>query len=138
MLQTPMQIAGAILTLLVTSAVLLWGGRPERIAALASLTAFLVSPLAQALGGERWPMWGVAAVDAALLAVLIMLVLRHDRIWLIVAAGVELVTVAAHVGMMLDEDLLARGYVVSLWILYFIFLGALAFSLVEARARTAG
>lgn len=135
MFETPTQIAGAILTALVTAAVLIWGGRPERIATLASLTAYLVSPLAQALGGGQWPLWGVAVVDVALLAVLVGLLLRHDRVWLIVACGVVLITLAAHLGLMFDPRLVARGYVVSLWLLYFVFLGALAFGPIEIRMR---
>jgi hypothetical protein len=133
MSHSPIQTLGAVLTPLVTVMVLWRGGRPERIVALASLAAYLISPYAQRLSGGRWPLLGVGLVDVSLCALLVALALRYDRVWLLVAAGVELATVMAHLGMILDPTLMARGYVTSLWIFYFIFLGALSYSLVEVR-----
>lgn len=133
MSHSPVQTLGAILTPVVTVLVVWRGGRPERIAALASLAAFLISPYAQRLGGEHWPLLGVALVDVTVLTLLVGLTLRYDRAWLIMAAGVELATVMAHMGMILDPTLMARGYVITLWIFYFIFLGALTYSLFEPR-----
>lgn len=136
MSHSPVQTLGLVLTPIVTVLVVWRGGRPERIAALASLAAFLISPVAQRLGGDHWPLLGVALVDVSLCALLVVLALRYDRAWLIMAAGVELATVMAHLGRVLDPTLMARGYVISLWIFYFIFLAALAYSLVEARGRS--
>ena len=127
------QTLGAILTPLVTVVVMWRGGRPERIVALASLAAYLISPYAQRLSSGHWPLLGVALVDATLCALLVVLALRYDRAWLLAAAGVEVATIMAHLGMILDPTLMARGYVTSLWIFYFIFLAALSYSLVEAR-----
>jgi hypothetical protein len=135
MSHSPVQTLGSILTPIVTVLVVWRGGRPERIAALASFAAFLISPVAQRLGGHHWPLLGVALVDVTLCALLIVLALRYDRAWLIMAAGVELATVMAHLGMVLDPTLMARGYVISLWIFYFIFLAALTYSLAETRGR---
>lgn len=133
MSHSAVQTLGAVLTPIVTVVVMWRGGRPERIVALASLAAYLISPYAQRLSGGRWPLLGVALVDVTLCALLIILAMRYDRRWLLLAAGVELATVMAHLGMVLDPTLMARGYVISLWIFYFIFLGALSYSLVEAR-----
>lgn len=133
MSQSPIQTVGLLLTLIVTIVVIWRGGRPERIAALASLAAFVASPWAQKLSQGRWPLPGVALVDISLCALLVVLALRYDRTWLILTAGAELATVLAHLGMILDPTLMARGYVTSLWIFYFIFLAALAYSLAEAR-----
>jgi hypothetical protein len=133
MAHSSVQTLGAVLTPIVTVVVMWRGGRPERIVALASLAAYLISPYAQRLTSGHWPLLGVALVDVTLCALLVVLALRYDRVWLLVAAGVETATVMAHLGMILDPTLMARGYVTSLWIFYFIFLGALCFSLVEAR-----
>lgn len=132
MSHSPVQTLGSILTPIVTVVVVWRGGLPERIAALASLAAYLISPYAQKLS-HGWPLLGVALVDASYCALLIALAMRYDRTWLILAAGVELATVMAHLGMILDPTLLARGYVTSLWIFYFIFLAALTYSVVEPR-----
>ncbi len=132
MSHSPIQTLGAILTPIVTIVVVWRGGRPERIAALTSLAAYLITPYAQKLS-HGWPLTGVALVDASYCALLIALALSYDRTWLILAAGVELATVMAHLGMVLDPTLMARGYVISLWIFYFIFLAALAYSVVETR-----
>jgi len=137
MSHSPVQTLGSVLTPIVTVLVVWRGGRPERIVALASLAAYLISPVAQRLGGHHWPLLGVAMVDVSLCALLVALALRYDRAWLIMTAGVELATVMAHLGMVLDPTLMARGYVISLWIFYFIFLGALSYSLVEQRGRRA-
>jgi hypothetical protein len=137
MSHSPIQTLGLILTPLVTALVVWRGGRPERITALTSFAAFLITPAAQALSGRHWPLWGVAVVDTSLCALLVALAMIYDRTWLILAAGVELATVTAHLGMILDLTLMARGYVVSLWIFYFIFLATLAYGVVEVRQRRA-
>ncbi|USQ95304.1 hypothetical protein [Caulobacter sp. RL271] len=137
MSHSPIQTLGLVLTPIVTIVVVWRGGVPERIAALASLVAFLITPLAQKLSHGRWPLPGVALVDLGVCVLLIGLALRYDRTWLILTAGVELATVMAHLGMILDPTLMARGYVISLWIFYFIFLAALSWSVVEARALRA-
>lgn len=134
MSHSPIQTLGSILTPVVTVLVVWRGGRPERIAALASLAAYLITPYAQKLGGHHWPLLGVALVDVTFCALLVYLALRWDRAWLIMAAGAELATVMAHLGMILDPTLMARGYVITLWIFYFIFLGALTYSLFEPGA----
>jgi cytochrome c biogenesis factor len=133
MSHSPIQTLGSILTPIVTIVVVWRGGRPERIVALASLAAYLISPAAQALSHGRWPLLGVAGVDISLCALLIVMSLLYDRTWLVMTAGVELATVLAHLGMILDPTLMARGYVTSLWIFYFIFLAALTYSVVETR-----
>lgn len=138
MFDTPVQMAGALLTVLVTAAALRLGGRPERIVALASLAAYLLSPAAQFLQGPLGPqgaLWGVAVIDVALFSLLVHLTLTQPRLWLPLAAGVELATALAHLGRLLDPNLLPRGYVTSLWVFYFLFLGTIVLGLFEVRRR---
>lgn len=132
------QISGALLTLVVTPAVLVYGGRPERIAVLASLAAYLLTPVAQAWAGS-WSYWPLAVllVDASLCGLLIVLLIRYDREWLSAAVGVEAFTALTNLSTVLDRSLTVRGYVVHSWAYYFIFLAVLAFSLVEVRWRRA-
>jgi len=132
---SPVQTVGAILTPIVTLATLAWGGKPERIVALASLLAYVASPLAQTIFAENWPLWGVAAIDVLLCAVMVAMALNYDRNWLILAAGVEVATVMAHVGMAVSRTQVARGYVISLWLFYFLFLATLIYALFEVRDR---
>lgn len=74
-----------------------WFGRwPERAGAAVLLIGTLLSTPVQdlMLGDFRW---GVAALDAAAFVCLAVLALRHDRIWLILAAGLQLAVVMTHV-----------------------------------------
>ena len=135
MFDTPVQMIGAAATALVTALVLWRGDLPARLAALASLTAFFLSPVVQAFGGLAKPLWGVAAVDAALLAFITVLLWRFDRRWLIGAWACEALTVLCHAAKLADVTLLARGYVASLYVLYFGFLAALAMGAFERGPR---
>ena len=135
---TVVQVFGALLTLVVTPAVLILGGRPERIAVLASLAAYLLTPMVQAWAGS-WPDWPLAVlvVDASLCALLVRLLIRYDREWLSAAVGVEAFTVLTDLSTVLDRTVTYRGYVVHSWAYYLVFLVVLAFSLVEVRWRRA-
>jgi hypothetical protein len=137
MFNAPIQLTGAVATALVTLLVLWKGGTPERIAVFASLAAYFISPAAQKLGGLPQPLWGVAAVDATMLGIITLLIWFYDRQWLIGAWAAEALTLLCHVAKLADVTLLARGYVASLYILYFGFLASLAWGAFEASARRA-
>lgn len=82
----------------------LWKGRnPERIAALAFLTAMLVTPLVDDLhiGGVRW---GVGLVSISLFGALLWLSLKADRWWLLAAAGMQFLVIATHLVALLTPD----------------------------------
>lgn len=80
----------------------LWKGRgAERIAALAFLVAMLATPLVDGLhiGGLRW---GVGVLAIGLFGTLIWLSLVAERWWLIVAAAVQLLSIATYLVALLD------------------------------------
>lgn len=129
------QQIGAALTVVVTLLALWKGDRPVRILALVSVAAFVVSPLLQNWSNFISPQWGVAVVDAAVMAAITALLLRYDRRWLIVIWGVSALSLLAHVGKLVDPTLFPRGYIGGLYILYFAFLAAQAAGVVEAVWR---
>lgn len=82
----------------------LWKGRnPERFAALAFLTAMLVTPLVDGfqIGGLRW---GVSLVSVSLFSALLWLSLKADRWWLLAAAGMQLLVIATYPVALLTPD----------------------------------
>lgn len=135
MFSSLVQQIGAVLTVLVTVLALWKGDRPVRILALVSVAAFVLSPLLQNWSDFISPQWGVAAVDAAVLAAITALVLRYDRRWLIVIWGIAALSLLAHLGKLVDATLFPRGYIGGLYILYFAFLAAQLAGVVEAVWR---
>jgi len=133
MFDTPIQLIGGVATAIVTLWVLWKGGGPERATALASLTAFFITPAVQTYGGLRQPLWGIAAVDASVLCFVTVLLWRYPRRWLIGAWACEALTVLCHAAKLADVTLLGRGYMASLYVLYFGFLAAMAYGAVEAQ-----
>lgn len=138
MFSSLIQQIGAVLTVLVTVLALWKGDRPVRLLALVSVAAFVLSPLLQNWSDFISPQWGVAAVDAAVLAAITALLLRYDRRWLIVIWGIAALSLLAHVGKMLDATLFPRGYIGGLYILYFAFLAVQLAGVAETvwRRRT--
>jgi len=86
------------------------GGRPEKLAALACVTAWAISPLVQ--DNHNWidPQWGVGAVDLALLGVFVWLALTTDRVWLLYMSAFQLLQVVIHVAIMVDKGVPAMPY----------------------------
>ena len=82
----------------------LWKGRgAERIAAVAFLVALLVTPLVDDLqvGSLRW---GVGLLAVGLFATLVWLSLAVERWWLVAAAGVQLLSIATYLIVLLNPD----------------------------------
>lgn len=132
MFDTPVQFIGGVATLLATLLALWKGGVPERTVALTNLAAFFLSPAVQTLGGLAEPLWGVAIIDAVLLLIFTVVLWRYARSWLIGAWACQALTVMCHAAKLADVTLLGRGYVASLYVLYFGFLAALAIGAFEA------
>ncbi|WP_339873464.1 hypothetical protein [uncultured Brevundimonas sp.] len=83
----------------------LWKGRSaERIAAVAFLAALLITPLVDGfqIGGLRW---GVGLLAVGLFATLVWLSLVADRWWLVAAAGVQLLSIATYLIVLLNPDI---------------------------------
>lgn len=82
----------------------LWRGRsPERVAAVAFLIAMLATPLVDGLqvNGLRW---GVALLAVGLFGTLVWLSLVVQRWWLVAAAGVQLLSIATYLAVLLTPD----------------------------------
>lgn len=138
MFDTPIQLIGGLATAIVTVWVLWKGGLPERATALVSLAGYFITPLVQTIGGLRQPLWGIAAVDASVLAFVTLMLWRYPRRWLIGAWACEALTVLCHAAKLADATLLGRGYMASLYVLYFCFLAALAYGAFEAKNLSSG
>lgn len=132
MFDTPIQVAGALLTVLVTAAVFYRPSPGSRGIAIANLSAFLLSPLVQNWNDLVSPQWAILAVDVALLAVVTRVLLKFPGRWIQVTWGAMGLTVLAHFAKAVDETLLIRGYIGTLYVLYFVFLFGLAMSALKA------
>ncbi|WP_426256855.1 hypothetical protein [Sphingomonas sp. DC2300-3] len=76
-----------------------WGGRDERCVATAYVAATIATLLLRLPGQYASLNIGVATVDVGLLVVLLCLVTRTARWWLVLSAALQLVTVLGHVAM---------------------------------------
>lgn len=93
------------------------GGRPERAAMLAQALAYLITlstGYLKVAGGFTNLVEGWLIADILLLAALIWLALRANRIWTIVLAGLHLAAVFAHLTKFVYPELPAFGYAVFL------------------------
>lgn len=90
-----------------------WGGIDERLASL----GFIVATIASRLSNQSYyadTEMLVLAVDAALLAFLIILALRSDRFWPLWAAAFQLVGTTVHFASMVETGDFAWAYAVGL------------------------
>jgi hypothetical protein len=85
-----------------------WGGRPERLGAMAVVAASVLTPLVQ--GSFSDPEYGVIAVDGALLLVLLWLALFSERYWPMPAAAFHLVGMSVHLTKILDPTVWWQAY----------------------------
>ena len=128
MFETPIQIAGAVLTAVITGWVFLRPVPGSRLIAVSNVVAYFVSPAVQNWGDLVSPQWAILAVDAILLAVVTGVLLQRPNRWVRITWGAMALTVLAHLAKALDETLLIRGYIGTLYVLYFAFLTGLAMS----------
>lgn len=97
------------------SAYALWrGGRVERLVAGANILAWIVTIVVQ--NRQDWlnPQWGVLAVDVAFLGLLLALVVRTTRTWVMPAASFQLLAVVTHMAIMADRGVRAWAYLTAL------------------------
>lgn len=114
----------------------LWrGGVPERITAVAVLLAWVASAMVHTFDWLR-PQYGMLGVDLLLLVILVALALLSGRKWLMVAAACHLLTVGAHLAMMLDLRIQALAYLRTMTIWgYAVLLAMVVGTLLEAGAE---
>lgn len=121
------------LTWLVICALGVWGGRPERIAAILFAALHLATPLIEHLtiGQVRW---AVAITSLVMTAGLLWLALTRDRWWLVFAAGCQLLALSTHALALLRFEGLIWAAVTIRWISWGGVLACALFGLWEARA----
>jgi len=111
------------------------GGRDARTAAGALLAASLLTRLAYAYEGQMG--WGVALVDAGLLAVLVWVALRSPRWWPLFAAGFHLLAVVTHLAKLVDSQVSAWAYVTAGVIWGYLLALSIGFGAWRERAQSA-
>lgn len=108
-----------LLQLGVTAYAVAKGGAPERLIGIGLLAAAVATRLAQtgglAVGAPLLP--GVFAVDLALLALLVGIMIRADRFWPTWVLALQLLGTGAHVVRALDPQVNAQAYaiLISIW-----------------------
>lgn len=107
-------IAGAAFFFGVIGYALWKGGRPERVVALATLTATLATPLVFRHARLENPQWSVAAVDLVLLAVMGAVALKGRRPWLVLGTAIHALGAASHVALVLDPGIKGLAYLSSI------------------------
>ncbi len=135
MFETPMQNVGHVLTLLVTVCVFLRPAQGAKTVAVANLVAYVVTPLVQNRINLESPQWAILGVDLTLLALITWVLMRERDLWLQITWGAMALTTLLHVAKALDPTLFVRGYIGSLYVVYFAFLAGLAASLIPAARR---
>jgi hypothetical protein len=106
--------------LLVTSGYALWrGGAPERVVAAGLLSAYVATvlswtPLPARFHGLEL---NVFAVDAVLLAMLMVVAIRADRAWPLLVAALQLDAVGAHFVKLVAPDTIRVAYalLIAIW-----------------------
>lgn len=109
------------------SAYALWrGGRAERLVAGANILAWALTVVVQNRRDWLHPQWGVLAVDIAFLALLLVLVVRTTRNWVMPAAAFQLLAVVTHAAIMADKGVRAWAYLTALILWSYMVLFSLA------------
>ena len=115
-----LRIAIFVALLILTCGYALWrGGAPERVVAMALLTATIASAMVRADVDHRFVEMetGLLIVDGLLLIVLVVVASRADRGWPLLVAGFHLVTVSAHVIKLVETAMIPVAYalLIALW-----------------------
>lgn len=122
---TPERIWAA--AMFAVSAYALWrGGRIERLVAGANILAWLATITVQNRQDWLHPQWGVLVVDVGFLALLLALVVRTTRGWVMPAAAFQLLAVVTHMAIMADKGVRAWAYITALILWSYLVLISLA------------
>lgn len=90
------------------------GGRIERVVAVANVIAWIATIAVQNRTNWVDPQWGMFGVDVAFLLLLLVLVVRSTRGWIMPAAAFQLLAVVTHAAIIADEGVRARAYITAL------------------------
>jgi hypothetical protein len=101
------------------------GRWPERLGMALIVAAFVATPFAELRDSWYRPQFGILAVDATLLAALIVTAFRYDRDWTICAAAFQAVTVLTHFAFMIDPRALYRAFYFGNFAMGYLLLGAI-------------
>ena len=102
------------------------GGWVERVVAVANVLAWVATAALQNRTNWVDPQWSVFAVDVLFLGVLLALVVRSDRDWIMPAAAFQLLAVATHAAIVADSGVRARAYLTALTVWSYLVLVSLA------------
>lgn len=129
----------AFLILLLASAIYaFWrGGAPERIGAAVVLAGTVASFFAVSGAGARWLNLetGLLIVDATMLAAILILVVRANRLWPIPMAALLIVQVSGHFLKTLDPQIYPFLYWLTSSLWSYLILGILIVATRNHRAR---
>lgn len=106
--------------LFLSSGYAIWrGGAPERIVGWAMILAYVATLFSHSAFAGRFTHVeiGVLIVDTALFVVLMIVVLRADRGWPFLVAGLHIATLGAHAVRLLKPEIIQVTYAVmlSMW-----------------------
>lgn len=110
MLQTPGEQIAVVVYAAACGLALLRGGPSERFAGAAIAVNAVANVLAQERRDWLHPQWGLLAVDAVLLLILVSLALRSNRSWTPFAAAFQLLAVLCHLVVVVDLRIEATAY----------------------------
>lgn len=120
------------IAILLVSAFALWrGGAIERLVAVANLVAWIATMVVQDrlawIDPLNWvnTQWGVFAVDALFASLLLYLAMTRPQTWLLFAAAFQIIGMAIHLAMLVDDGFRARVYLEGLIIWSYLVLAAL-------------
>ena len=111
------------------------GDRWTRFVAIVYLTGWIATPLVQ-IRDPMSPEWGVMAIDAAVMLLLVWASLKARRIWSVFAAACQMMAVASHVVSIIDLRIYMATVIVGLALLsYGVLVALLVATLSAIRAR---
>jgi hypothetical protein len=117
-LHTPLQI-GLTLAMVLCLALAFWkGGRALRLAAVGMVLGSVLSALVQDRTRPEAAQWIIMVVDAGYLALLVALVWRTLKGWLIWAAALQLAQAITHVTFALNPEIFGRAYISTSYVLF--------------------
>ncbi len=90
------------------------GGWVERVVAVTNIMAWIATSAFQDRTNWVDPQWAVFAVDVVFLGVLLVLVVKSTRTWIMPAAAFQLLLVVTHAAIIADPGVRARAYITAL------------------------